>query len=190
MQSPRCPWGGKVLADEPEKLWKVFQKQTLSDKHTLNIYSESSAPAHWLTNSICILFLFDFVCFWTYFWFVCLHNLTRLFNRTIVSLWNGETIQNAANGGFMCGFKRRKRKRSAPPKAVDWEWGLKALIKMNEVCSSARPRRYIMRQLHYCSDPAVLTAPSAEWACAWKGEPKWLKGIVEPKCQPVTALIG
>lgn len=47
----------------------------------------------------------------------------------------------------------------------------KALIKMNEVCSSARPRRYIMRQLHYCSDPAVLTAPSVEWACAWKGEP-------------------
>lgn len=34
----------------------------------------------------------------------------------------------------------------------------KVLIKMNEICSSTRTCHYIMRQLHYCSDPTVLMA--------------------------------
>ncbi len=71
----------------------------------------------------------------------------------------------------------------------------KVLIKMNEIFSSTRTCHYIMRQLHYCSDPTVLTAWSVVcvcvcvcvgvclYICAWKREPYWLKGIVAPKCQ-------
>lgn len=69
-----CPWGVKV-----KTLKKDFESQR---KFSCNNYSESSASPRGLTNSIC-MFDFDFICFWAYFWLVCLNNLTHLSNRTI-----------------------------------------------------------------------------------------------------------